>query len=202
LSAASANKVTVAYATKDGTAKAGSDYTVANGTLTIAAGTTTEKIKVTVNGDTAVEPDESFTLQLSSPVNATIAKAVGTGTIRNDDSAAPPPPPPTLPDLVVQSIDGLSTPGENFGACKVTFTIKNQGNGAAGGSTARVTTPTGISSVAVATTSTPGLSADQSIQLSATLTVACDSIGALTVTADVNGDISESNEGNNSRQGP
>jgi hypothetical protein len=43
---------------------------------------------VTVNGDTTVEPDETFSVNLTSPVGATIVDAQGVGTITNDDSAA------------------------------------------------------------------------------------------------------------------
>src|SRR5262249_40580046 len=92
LSAASSNAVTVAYATANGTATAGSDYVGASGVLTFAAGTTSKMVTVTVNGDTTVEPNETFAVNLSSPVNATIADAQGVGTITNDDAA----PTPTL----------------------------------------------------------------------------------------------------------
>jgi hypothetical protein len=91
LSAAAASPVTVNYATADGTALAGTDYLAAAGTLTFAAGQTTKTVTVTVNGDTTVEPAETFSLGLSAPGAATIAKASGTGTITNDDVAPPPP---------------------------------------------------------------------------------------------------------------
>src|SRR5437660_1683601 len=41
-----------------------------------------------VCADTAFEPDETFTVTLSGATNATIVKAVGTGTIQNDDATA------------------------------------------------------------------------------------------------------------------
>jgi hypothetical protein len=91
LSAASASTVTVAYATADGTANAGSDYNATSGTLTFNPGITTQTITVNVIGDTIVEPNETFFVNLSSPTNATLAVAQGTGTIINDDS----PPLPT-----------------------------------------------------------------------------------------------------------
>jgi len=87
LSAASANSVTVNYGTTDGTARAGSDYTATNGVLTIAAGATTGTVTVFVSGDTVNEPDETLTLMLSNPINATIAAATAIGTIINDDVA-------------------------------------------------------------------------------------------------------------------
>jgi thermitase len=63
------------------------DYVPASGTLTIPAGATSGTIGVTINGDTTVEPPETFTVTLSSPVGATIADGSATGTILNDDIA-------------------------------------------------------------------------------------------------------------------
>jgi hypothetical protein len=88
LSAAGTLPVTVAYTTADGTAKAGSDYTSASGTVTFRPGETQKAIPVTVVGDTSIEPNETFTVTLSSPVNAKIAQASATATIQNDDTAA------------------------------------------------------------------------------------------------------------------
>ncbi len=92
LSGESAEDVTVKYATEDGTAKAGEDYTATSGTLTIPAGQTSGQIKVPVTGDTAFENDETFKLTLSEPQKATIQenKGTATGTITADDSQAPP----------------------------------------------------------------------------------------------------------------
>ncbi|MDY3563725.1 autotransporter-associated beta strand repeat-containing protein [Gemmata sp. JC673] len=88
LSAPSLQTVTVAYATADGTATAGTDYTAASGMLTFAPGVTTQTVTVLVDGDTAVEADETFRVVLSSPVGATVAIESGTGTITNDDTAS------------------------------------------------------------------------------------------------------------------
>jgi hypothetical protein len=90
LSAPSASTVTVNYATSDGTATAGSDYVATSGMLTFAPGITTQPITVLVNGDLVVEPGETFTVTLTTPTNATIATAQGTGTILNDDVAGSP----------------------------------------------------------------------------------------------------------------
>jgi hypothetical protein len=81
LSAASASAVTVDYATADVSATAGSDYVAASGTLTFAAGETSKTIPVTVNGDTAAEPGESFNVNLFGASGAVIADAQGLGTI-------------------------------------------------------------------------------------------------------------------------
>jgi chitinase len=88
LSAASTTPVTVAYATADGTATAGSDYTAATGTLTFAPGQTSQIVHIAVAGDTTYEANETLTLALSSPSGATLAHGTATGTILNDD--APP----------------------------------------------------------------------------------------------------------------
>ncbi|MER9935505.1 Calx-beta domain-containing protein, partial [Mesorhizobium sp. M0088] len=89
LSSASANTVSVQVATADGTATAGSDYVAQSVSLTFLPGATTATINVPVNGDTILEPDETFTLNLSNPVNVTIADGQGLGTILNDDAAPP-----------------------------------------------------------------------------------------------------------------
>ena len=85
----SALPVTVNFASADGTASAGSDYTALTpGTLTFAPGETSKIITVEVLGDATHETDETFSVVLSGPVNAGIAGSTATGTIRNDD--APP----------------------------------------------------------------------------------------------------------------
>ncbi|MCZ8359351.1 MAG: hypothetical protein O9350_16260, partial [Microcystis sp. LE19-388.1G] len=62
--------------------------TLPSGILTFAANETSKVITVNVNGDTTVEPDESFTITLSNPTNgATITNATATGTITNDDTS-------------------------------------------------------------------------------------------------------------------
>ncbi len=85
LSAPSDFPIMVAYATMNGTATAGEDYVATSGTLTFDPGTTTRTILVPVIGDRTVENTETFSVVLSDPVNATIARGVGIGTIVNDD---------------------------------------------------------------------------------------------------------------------
>lgn len=97
LSAASGQTVTVQYATADGTATAGTDYTATSGTLTFLPGETSKTISVPVLGDPTVEADEAFTVTLSSPTGgATLAQAQATGTIPNTDSVCGPRPRVTL----------------------------------------------------------------------------------------------------------
>lgn len=86
LSAPSDSTVFVGYTTSDDSATAGSDYVATSNILAIAPGHTSAVIPVTIKGDQTVEPDETFNLTLSSPVNATLAEpATVSGTIRNDD---------------------------------------------------------------------------------------------------------------------
>ncbi len=90
LSRASSLNVTVDFATSNGTATAGVDYVAKSGTLTIPAGSTSGTITTVVSGDTDVEGDETFFVDLSNAKNATISDNQGKGTIQNDDAAPPP----------------------------------------------------------------------------------------------------------------
>ena len=87
LSRAASGAVTVDYATSDGTATAGSDYTGTSGTLTFAVGETQKTVSVPVLDDGVDEGEETFTLTLSNADggNAYLADATATGTIANDD---------------------------------------------------------------------------------------------------------------------
>ena len=78
LSKASTTPVTVRYATTNGTATAGSDFTATTGTLTFAPGVVSQQINVPILADTAVEPSETFTVTLSNPSGATITTATAT----------------------------------------------------------------------------------------------------------------------------
>lgn len=86
LSAASNLTVTTHFATADASATAGSDYEAFSGDLTFNPGQTTKTVAVTINGDTTNEADETFVLNISTPVNATISDSQGVGTITNDDA--------------------------------------------------------------------------------------------------------------------
>ena len=84
LSNPSAQTVGVNCVTADGTAAAGTDYLPSSGTLTFAPGETTKTIGVPALGDLRNEADETFTVNLSGPSNATLADGQGAGTITND----------------------------------------------------------------------------------------------------------------------
>lgn len=88
LSTASTQTITVSYATANNTATlADSDYVQRPSTLLTFApgGSLTQTVTVLVNGDTIQEANETFFVNLSSPVNATLADNQGLGTISNDD---------------------------------------------------------------------------------------------------------------------
>ena len=78
--------MSVNFATRDGTAKAGEDYAARSGTLTFAPGETVKTITVSVKGDKKREADESLFVDLfGASSNALIGAARGVGTIFNDD---------------------------------------------------------------------------------------------------------------------
>jgi hypothetical protein len=87
LSAPSPRAVTIGYATANGTATAGEDYTPTSGSLTFSPGETSKAITVAVIARTGAEPDETFFVDLRNPVQATIADGRGVGTILNDDTS-------------------------------------------------------------------------------------------------------------------
>jgi hypothetical protein len=89
LSQTTASVVTVDFATADGTATAGADYSAMNGVVTFAAGEISKQVAVPVLGDTVDELDETFSVVLSNPSGATLADAVGVATIVNDDDDPP-----------------------------------------------------------------------------------------------------------------
>ena len=89
LNKASTKKVTVYYKTQNGTATAGSDYTAKSGTLTFKPGSTKQSVAISIIGDKTVEPNETFTVVLSTPISASLMKGTGTGTIVNDDGTTP-----------------------------------------------------------------------------------------------------------------
>ena len=83
----SSKKITVDYATANGTALAGIDYTAIAGTLTFAPGETTKTIEVEVTGDNLDEIDEAFALNFSNESNVTLNNSQATATITDDDLA-------------------------------------------------------------------------------------------------------------------
>lgn len=99
LSARSLKTVTVRFTMRDKTAvstskgSSGNDYVARSGTLTFAPGETSKSIEITINGDTIPEDSEQFVVAIFDSVNATLGRAIGTGTILNDDG---PPKSPAM----------------------------------------------------------------------------------------------------------
>jgi Ca2+-binding RTX toxin-like protein len=117
LSAASGQTVTVDYATNDGSATAvGGDYTGTSGKLTFNPGETLKTITISVNGDTLSEANETFTVNLSNPINAGTTDNQGIGTIANDDIAP-----------VLTITDATLTEG-NSGTSNAIFTVSLSAN--------------------------------------------------------------------------
>ena len=78
-------RTTVDWATSDGTATAGEDYTAASGTLVFEVGDTSKTIRVALTDDTATEGDETFTVTLSNPTVAQLGDSSAIGTIQDND---------------------------------------------------------------------------------------------------------------------
>ena len=85
LSTPSGRALSVGYVTANGTATSPGDYTAASGTLSFAAGVVSRTVTVTIIGDAAVEPSQTFVVNLRNPSNVTIADAQGVCTILNND---------------------------------------------------------------------------------------------------------------------
>ena len=81
---------TVSYATTDGTATGGSDFTaIASTDLDFAAGDASKDITVSLTNDSADEPDESFTVSLTAGTHAKLGSdSSHTINITDDDATA------------------------------------------------------------------------------------------------------------------
>ncbi len=85
LAPASSKTVSVRYATQDGTAKAGTDYTATSGELTFAPGETSKSVNVTLTGNDCNDLDRALRLVLSEPREAVVETASAPGAILDDD---------------------------------------------------------------------------------------------------------------------
>ena len=85
LTRAASRALTVDYATSDGSAQAGVDYTAASGTLTFQAGESSKTVEVSVLDDAHDEGEETLTLTLSSASGGLLTDGEATGTIENRD---------------------------------------------------------------------------------------------------------------------
>lgn len=113
LSNPSSQTVTVSAQSADVSANGGSDFVVLPATtLTFVPGDVSEAISVQVNGDVSNESVETFNVNLSGPVNATLLDTQGVGTIQNDDAAS-----------AEFNIDDVSVMEGNAGTTIMTFTV-------------------------------------------------------------------------------
>lgn len=121
LSAVSGRDVSVSFATVDVTATtADGDYVAKSGTIDFAPGETQQTIVVTVVGDDDVELDETFDVQISSPVHAILGNASAVVTITGND--------PIPPGSAVLNVSGASVREGALGTTRVlTFTIVRSG---------------------------------------------------------------------------
>ncbi len=120
LSPVSGRQVTVRYATAAGTAAAGADFTTVSGTLTFAPGVTSQTFAVAVADDALDENDETFTVKLSHPDDATLANTTATGTITDNDD----PPTVSITGGSVVEPDGSNTDTITFTVSLSTVTTK------------------------------------------------------------------------------
>lgn len=171
---AGAGGASVTYATADGTASAGSDYTATSGTLTIPQGASSGTVSVLVNGDATEEPNETFFVNLSGATGATLADAQAVGTITNDDNPAPP----------ALSISDTAAVEGDTGTTQFMFTLSLSAPANAGGVTVNYATADG--------TATAG--SDYAAVTAGSATIPAGS-SSVVVSVDVNGDTTvEPNE--------
>ena len=168
-----AGESSVNFATSDGIATlSNSDYLSNSGTLNFASTETTKTITVLVIGDTTVEPNETFNVNLSTCVSCVIIDNQGLGTITDDDS--------TLPNVTINDV--TLTEG-NSGTSNFVFTVTRSNN-------------TGTISVNYSTANNTATESSDYIPLSTT-TLNFPDGGPLskTLSVSVNGDVTiESNE--------
>ena len=180
--------ITVDYATSDGTAEAGSDYTSVSGTLTFASGETSKSVIVPISGDNILEADESFTVTLSNVTGtANLLDGSVTGVIENDDAASV-----TIADVAAN---------EDAGTVTVTASLNN---GVQGGFTVNASTTDGtatttdsdytaITGEVLTFVGTAGetqafditIGSDTKLEANETLTVAMSTLAATTLAVDI-----------------
>jgi Ca2+-binding RTX toxin-like protein len=117
LSAAVTAATTIGWKTVNGTATAGSDFVgVTSGAVTFAAGSSSATIQVQVAGDAVYEPDEIFSVVLTSWAGFNLADGTGVVTIKNDDVA---------PIVVLTTTDNA---GSEPGTDKLVFAVSRAGD--------------------------------------------------------------------------
>ncbi|MGH9084060.1 MAG: beta strand repeat-containing protein [Acidimicrobiales bacterium] len=121
LSAPSGRDVSVSVSTSSGTATGGADFAAQSGTVVdILAGATTAQVPVSVFGDLIDEADETFTVNLAGPTNATISDGSGTATILDDDTG------PSLTIDDVSALEGTNPAADTTFGFTVTLSAVSQ----------------------------------------------------------------------------
>ncbi|HEX8572922.1 MAG TPA: Calx-beta domain-containing protein, partial [Allosphingosinicella sp.] len=155
---------TVDYATADGTAIAGQDYTATSGTLSFTDNQVQATVTVPITDDSTPEFDDTVLLNLSNPTGgAVIADGQGVGTILNDDGAP----------ISVSIGDVIVTEGQS-GTTTATFTVTRSGG-------------TGAFSIDYATADQTAVAPGDYLATSGTLTFA-ENDNSETFTVTINGD--------------
>jgi len=108
-------KSSVRYSTADGTATSPNDYLSRTGKLKFAGGHRTNKVAITVVGDTLDESNETFFLRLSAPVGATIGDGEGKGTITDNDA------PPSVSSVATVTVPEGNSGDTPFASVDVTL---------------------------------------------------------------------------------
>src|SRR6185312_5837100 len=158
---------TLHYTTNDGSATGSNDFTADSGNITFTAGQTLAYVTIAITNDVNFEGTETFTLDLSAPVNATISDNQAIGTITNDDAA----PTITLNDVTANEEAGTFV-----------FTVTKSGPSA-------VTT-----TVNYTTTDGTATSSNDYVTTSGTITFTADQTQALITVTVTNDAIFENNE--------
>jgi hypothetical protein len=113
--------ITLGFATSDGTAKAGLDYSATTGTLTFAPGETSKSITVPILNDTVYEGSETFDVTLNNPSsNVVLGDPLGLGTIKDDGTGPVPPGVTPDDDRPLVTINDVQV---NEAASKASFTV-------------------------------------------------------------------------------
>jgi predicted extracellular nuclease len=190
LSGVSGSAVSFDIATADNSAVAGSDY-VANAATgqTIAAGQTSKTFNVTINGDTAVELNETFFVNLTNPGNATLADGQGIGTIVNDDNTAAIVPVISVGDMAVAEGDNgnksatFTVSLSTATTVPVTFDISTQPGTATGGVdyTEKALTAQSIPAGQTSYSFTVAIQPDSTVEPNETYMVELNNVAAATI---------------------
>ena len=138
--------VTVAYATADGSAKAGSDYTAKTGTLTWANGDTANKsFAIAITNDLIAESAESFGVVLSNPTGGATLGSIASASVNIVDND-------TAPGTLAFSVASASV---SEGAGTATITV-NRSGGSGGAVSVHYATSNGTAMASASYTASSG----------------------------------------------